>query len=236
MLLGLGMPARGGEFFFKDGDTVVVMGDSITEQHLYSNYLEMWTVSRFPEWKLRSITSASAATRSPGGNSRFARDVLAHNATAMTVDFGMNDGGYRPFDEVRFKTTWAACKESPSRPRMPSPRCLGHAQPGGEERGRPGNRGLQRDAGEVLRGCQGVAARTAACSSTSSIPVVAVQDKARAADPTNRIGGGDAVHPGPPGQAVMAWAILKGLRFPSLVAAVEIDASSGKVPRPRTAR
>jgi hypothetical protein len=37
------------------------------------------------------------------------------------------------------------------------------------------------------------------------------------------------VHPGPPGQAIMAWAILKGLNFPSQVASVEIDAAGGKV-------
>ena len=59
-------------------------------------------------------------------------------------------------------------------------------------------------------------------------PCVAVEDKARAAKPSNRMGGGDAVHFGPPGQAVMASAILKGMSFPTLVAAVEIDAS-GKV-------
>jgi hypothetical protein len=58
---------------------------------------------------------------------------------------------------------------------------------------------------------------------------VAIQDKARAANHANRIGGGDAVHPGPPGQAVMAWAILKGLDFPALVSAAEIDAAAGKL-------
>jgi len=29
----------------------------------------------------------------PGGNNRFKRDVLCHNPTAMTVNFGMNDAG-----------------------------------------------------------------------------------------------------------------------------------------------
>ena len=43
--------AHAAEFFFKDGDVVVMVGDSITEQHLYSNYVELWTVTRFPEWK-----------------------------------------------------------------------------------------------------------------------------------------------------------------------------------------
>ena len=38
-----------------------------------------------------------------GGNGRFKRYVPASRATAMTVDFGMNDGGYKPFDEATFK-------------------------------------------------------------------------------------------------------------------------------------
>src|SRR5258707_126497 len=56
------------------------------------------------------VQSAAAAEfffkdgdRSTGGNSRFKRDVLPTKATALTVDFGMNDGGYRPFDEAGFK-------------------------------------------------------------------------------------------------------------------------------------
>src|SRR5262245_27238790 len=77
------------DFFFKDGDIVVIIGDSITEQHLYSNYVEMWTTLRFPKWKLTFRNVGIGGDRSPGGNSRFMRDVLVHKPTAMTVDFGM---------------------------------------------------------------------------------------------------------------------------------------------------
>jgi hypothetical protein len=62
-------------------------------------------------------------------------------------------------------------------------------------------------------------------------PFVTVIDKARAANPKNRIGGGDVVHPGPPGQTLMAAEILKGMSFPTLVAAVELNAASRKVVR-----
>src|SRR5580704_8007559 len=87
------------EFFFKDGDRIVVMGDSITEQHLYSNYLEMWTVSRFPGWKLTFRNVGISGDRSVGGNSRFKRDVLPFEPTAMNVDFGMIDGNYTAFNK-----------------------------------------------------------------------------------------------------------------------------------------
>src|SRR6202047_1976104 len=92
-------PSSAEEFFFKDGDVVVMIGDSITEQHLYSNYVEMWTVTRFPAWKLTFRNTGIGGDRSPGGNGRFKRDVLRYNPTAMTVDFGMNDGGYGGFKD-----------------------------------------------------------------------------------------------------------------------------------------
>src|SRR5207237_2519976 len=37
------------------------------------------------------------------------------------------------------------------------------------------------------------------------------------------VGGGDAVHPGPAGHTMMAWAILKGLGASALVSRAEID-------------
>ena len=97
------LPAWAGEFFFKDGDVIVMIGDSITEQHLYSNFVEMWTITRFPNWKLTFRNVGIGGDRSVGGNARFARDVLLHKPTAMTVGFGMNDGGYRAFGEETFK-------------------------------------------------------------------------------------------------------------------------------------
>src|SRR2546423_1863028 len=96
-------PASAADFFFKDGDVVVMIGDSITEQHLYSSYVEMWTVTRFPAWKLTFRNSGIGGDTSGGGNGRFKRDVLRYNPTAMTVDFGMNARGYAGFSEGRFK-------------------------------------------------------------------------------------------------------------------------------------
>ena len=57
--------AKADKFFFKDGDVVVMIGDSITEQHLYSNYVEMWTVTRFPAWKLTFRNVGIGGDRSP---------------------------------------------------------------------------------------------------------------------------------------------------------------------------
>ena len=101
--LGLCPNSIAEDFFFRDGDRVVMIGDSITEQHLYSNYVEMWVVTRFPNWKITFRNVGIGGDRSVGGNSRFTRDVLLHKPTAMTVNFGMNDGYYREFSEQTFK-------------------------------------------------------------------------------------------------------------------------------------
>lgn len=36
----------GGEFLVRDGDRVVLLGDSITEQRLYTTYLEAYALTR----------------------------------------------------------------------------------------------------------------------------------------------------------------------------------------------
>ncbi len=229
LILALGLSASAGEFFFKDGDTVVVMGDSITEQHLYSNYLEAWTLLRFPSWKITFHNVGIGGDRSPGGNGRFARDVTEYKPTALTIDFGMNDGAYRAFDESLFATYMAGltgiakqAKEAKIRVAWITPSPVEKNEDG------PAIEGYNRTLERFSEGVKKVAAEYGGLFIDQFHPCVAAQEKARAAKASNRIGGGDAVHFGPPGQALMASAILKGMDFPTLVAAVEIDAS-GKV-------
>src|SRR2546421_3866569 len=46
------MTAAAGEFLIRDGDRIVFLGDSITEQRLYTTYIEAYALTRHPEWKL----------------------------------------------------------------------------------------------------------------------------------------------------------------------------------------
>ena len=52
VLLGLISSIIAGDFFVKDGDRVVFLGDSITEQRLYTTYIEAYVLTRYPKWKL----------------------------------------------------------------------------------------------------------------------------------------------------------------------------------------
>jgi hypothetical protein len=152
--------------------------------------------------------------------------VAEYRPTALTVDFGMNDGGYRAFDKSFFANYMSGltgiakqAKQAKLRVAWVTPSPIDKNEDG------PAIEGYNRTLEHFSEGVNKVAVENDGLFVDQFHPCVAVEDKARAAKPSNRMGGGDAVHFGPPGQAVMASAILKGMSFPTLVAAVEFDAS-----------
>ena len=91
------------EFFFKAGDRVLFLGDSITEQYQYSSDIELYLTTRFPKWNIFFLNAGISGDTANGGAGRFASHVLAEKPTAITINFGMNDAGYGNFDENRQK-------------------------------------------------------------------------------------------------------------------------------------
>jgi len=209
-----------------------MIGDSITEQHLYSNYVEMWTITRFPNWKITFRNVGIGGDRSVGGNSRFARDVLLHKPTAMTVDFGMNDGSYREFSEQTFKPYMDGLQGMADQAKAASIRTAWVTpQPlDNDEQGPTALTGYNQTLEKFSEGVKTISDKNGGKFVDQFHPYLKVLDAARAKDSKyNRITAGDAVHPGPPGQALMAASILQGMNFPSLVAAVSIDAKQNKI-------
>lgn len=87
------------DFFFKPNDRIVFLGDSITEQYQYSTDIELYLTTRFPKWNLTFINAGIGGDTANGGANRFAAHVLAEKPTAVTINFGMNDGGYGAFNK-----------------------------------------------------------------------------------------------------------------------------------------
>jgi lysophospholipase L1-like esterase len=225
----LAWPAGAADFFFKDNDRVVMIGDSITEQYLYSNYVEAWTLTRFPTWNITFINVGIGGDQAVGGNSRFARDVLPYHPTALTVDFGMNDGGYGGFDPNKFKAYMGGLQGIATQAKAANLR-VAWCTPSPVEKPEqgPALKGYNETLEKFSDGVKQTAEANQGLFIDQFHPFVALIQKARDADPKNRIGGGDAVHPGPAGQSIMASAILKGMSFPTLVASVEINAAGGQ--------
>jgi lysophospholipase L1-like esterase len=103
-----------GDFALKDGDRVLFYGDSITEQRLYTTYVEHYVLTRYPDRRITFITTGwggdqvtrneCAPCNGVGGLARIRRDVIDHRPTVVTLLFGMNDGRYYDFDEPTLKT------------------------------------------------------------------------------------------------------------------------------------
>src|SRR5690349_2455999 len=58
LLLALpGLSRADSPFYLKDGDRVVFYGDSITDQRLYTTFVETYAVTRFPKLNLSFVHS-----------------------------------------------------------------------------------------------------------------------------------------------------------------------------------
>src|SRR6478735_9232376 len=80
-------------FPLKDGDVWVMAGDSITAQHLHSNYFEAFCFARYPKLKFAFRNSGVGGHTIPSTLNRFDYDIAAWQPTVVSVELGMNDQG-----------------------------------------------------------------------------------------------------------------------------------------------
>lgn len=85
-----------------DGDSVVFLGDSITHQCLYTQYVEDYFYTRFPGMRLKFHNSGVGGDRAADALARFDRDVAHYKPRYVTILLGMNDGTYQPYDDATF--------------------------------------------------------------------------------------------------------------------------------------
>ncbi|MFM9091444.1 MAG: SGNH/GDSL hydrolase family protein, partial [Verrucomicrobiota bacterium] len=86
----------------RDGDTLVFLGDSITHQCLYTQYIENFFFTRYPERRIRFHNAGISGDRAADALARFDADVAAHRPKYVTVLLGMNDGQYEDFKAETF--------------------------------------------------------------------------------------------------------------------------------------
>jgi len=235
-----------GKFHLRDADTVVFYGDSITDQRLYTTFTESYVLTRFPRLRIRFVHSGVGGDRVTGGwagsiDLRLSRDVEAYQPTMMTIMLGMNDGSYRAWDDAIFKTYSTGYEHIIDfmKKAVPGLRITVIQPSPFDDVTRPPafeggyNAVLVRYAQFVKQ----LGERNNLVVADLNTPVVAMLEKAKAADPElARKIIDDRVHPGEGGHLIMAEALLKAWNAPSTVASVEIDAASTRVVRAERAK
>jgi lysophospholipase L1-like esterase len=238
--------ARADDFALKPHDVVVFYGDSITDQRLYTTFVETYVVTRFPELDVRFVHSGWGGDRVTGGggggiDARIDRDVLPYKPTVVTVMLGMNDAGVRPFDAALFKTFEDGYRHLVERIQTGAPGVrLTLLEPSPfDDVTRPPK--FEGGYNEVLKR-YGTFVRelahekgTSVADLNSSVVAFLNEAKGRDAKLAEKIIP-DRVHPGPAGHLVMAAALLEAWHAPSLVSSVEIDAQKRTVVRQENAQ
>lgn len=209
------------------GDRIVFLGDSITQQQLYTNYVESYLAMRFPALKLSFWNAGWGGDTAPGGAQRLQRDVLALKPTLVTICYGMNDGRYTASTPEIVGAYEAGLREVVTRLQAAGCRVV-VLTPGVVDydrnpthRANDYNRGLRVLADAALR----VAAEAGAVGYDLHALMLDVQSRAKAADPAFTMIP-DAVHPDPAGQLVMAYALLDALGVPSRTVSIDVDAEA----------
>lgn len=88
----------------KNGDRFIFIGDSITHQCLYTQFVENFFYTRYPNLRLHFRNAGISGDRAQDALNRFDEDIAAFKPTVATVLLGMNDGSYRDFDKPTFDT------------------------------------------------------------------------------------------------------------------------------------
>jgi lysophospholipase L1-like esterase len=88
----------------KDGDTVVFLGDSITHQCLYTQYVEDYFYTRYPKLHIHFHNAGVGGDRASDALTRFDEDVAPYKPKYVSILLGMNDGGYKNYQQPVFDT------------------------------------------------------------------------------------------------------------------------------------
>ncbi len=93
-----------GGFELKSGERVIFIGDSITHQCLYTQFVENFFYTRYPNVRLHFRNAGVSGDRAQDALNRFDEDIAAFKPNVATILLGMNDGSYKDFDLPTFQT------------------------------------------------------------------------------------------------------------------------------------
>ena len=218
----------------QSGDVVAVCGDSITEQRLYSLYIEEYLLMCQPVADLKATQFGWSGEKAPGFLARMANDVLPFKPTAATTCYGMNDGGYAASTQEVLRVYREATEGIVKAFKEAGVRFIVVGSPGAVDPAtfrRPTtnaevyNKTLSelRDIAREVAARQGVAFADVHAAMVEAMP----KAKARYGD-AYHVAGPDGFHPGRNGHLIMAYAFLKALGCTGDIGTITFDMKAGK--------
>ncbi|MSU26512.1 MAG: hypothetical protein EXS27_01195 [Pedosphaera sp.] len=213
---------------------VAIIGDSITEQKLYSKYMEAYLLACTGRKDITVMQFGWSGETASGFAARCANDLAAFQPNVATTCYGMNDGGYRPFDEALGKSYEGNMRNVVKQLSAAGVKNIVLGSPGAVDSKFFGTRasfGQQNSAAgynATLAHLRDIAQKLAVENKQTFANVhnamFDAMPKAKAAlGDDYPVCGGDGFHPGPNGQLLMAYAFLKALGVDGDIGTLTVD-------------
>jgi lysophospholipase L1-like esterase len=208
---------------------VAVVGDSITEQKIYSRFIELYLLACAKPFNARVMQFGWSGERAGGFAARLDNDVLAFKPTLVTTCYGMNDGAYRPYTSDIGRAYEDSQRDIVRRLKAagamvllgsPGPVDTKHFLRFGADSAKIYNDNLAQLRDIARR----VADEEGAVFVNVFDTLYDVMSKAKGAlGDDYDVCGRDGIHPGPNGHLVMAYAFLKAMGFDGDLGTIVID-------------
>ena len=221
------------DMVLEKGDRLAIIGDSITEQKLYSKFIETYLLACYPELEIQSFQFGWGGERAPGFAARMENDLIPWKPDVVTTCYGMNDGSYRAYDDSIGKTYEDGMRQIVDRLKA-SGATVVVGSPGVVDsftwaRSNPDFDQVYND---NLQQLGQIASALAAENKFPHADVFGAMMKSMLAAKAALgeeypVAGGDGVHPGANGHLIMAFAFLKALGLKGDIGTLTFDLAAG---------
>jgi lysophospholipase L1-like esterase len=232
---------------FRDGDRWLVVGDSITQNGTYYEWIYLYYATRFPDLKLDVFNCGISGDTAAGTLRRYPWDIKPRHGTVATVMLGMNDVSRDLYGAPNPTPGNLAQRQNALATYEKNMTDLVHLLQGDGARlvlltpspfdetvdlpDKPPLTGVN----EVLGQCSDFVKKLGAEIGAQVVdlhgPMTELTRQKQATDPKFTTTGPDRIHPHAPGHLVIAYLFLKDTGAPGLVSEVDLDASGAKTTR-----
>lgn len=227
-----------GPLMLKRGDRLAIVGDSITEQRMYSRLIETYLTACVPDLEITARQYGWSGEKTDGFLRRMDSDCLRFKPTVVTLCYGMNDARYRPFDvnngkwyEDHYTAIVRKLKAAGARVVVGSPGCSGKLATWVSSRA-----GTLDEHNQHLCALRDIAMGVAEREQVAFADVFWPMYQAKVSAPGRYPGddgarpyqllGRDGIHPDWAGHAIMAFAFLRSLGLDGDLGTISVDLAS----------
>lgn len=212
---------------------LAIVGDSITEQKIYSKFIETYLLACAGRPDVSVFQYGWGGETAAGFAGRIENDLAGFKPTVVTLCYGMNDGQYRPYADDIGRGYESAMRKVLTGLQRAGVEKVVVGSPGAVDtryfinnRFAPlsGGEGYNVNLGRLRDIDRALAEQTGQIFADVHQPMVDAMAKAKTALGNEYdVCGRDGVHPGPNGHLIMAYAFLRGLGLDGNLGEIVVD-------------